>query len=780
MRNFVSRHRFEVLAAAASLFCVLVHIWSDNQLATGLTQGDTGTSAIGALRRGIKLLEGRATVLKFRLRGSELPHPAVLVVTIDEKSVQKYGLLPWPRTLMARALTHLHQAGVKAVGLDIAFTDEASDDGKVYRELLAQFDRTPGADSPALAAFRDDLARRSTQSPDDALEAAFKLAGPQVVQGVITYGENDLKAFTPEKVKEQTELLKPHLLEAEGNKPGQTFSLDKLESISMVSAQTPLRRFAEAGSNLGHFSYVPDLDGTIRRSPLLYKLTLARGLIPSMALETAAVFLDAKLVPTQTEQVSTGVRVEPKVGAPFQVPFQSNEPFLLIDYVGPESAFPQLSIGEVIEGTFEPGRVAGKAALIGVTVVGSTGDQRVTPFAESSAGVFAHASVLSNVLSQRFLTRPFSLAWWESAAMLGIGLVLSLLIPKLKSFGLKALVIVVAVSAWLVIDEMLFTRGTVLATIMPVASIFVTSFGMIFLGYLSVDREKLKIRATFKKYLGEDVMEEALKNPEKLKRGDKREMTVLFSDIRGFTTISERMVPEKLRDFIKGYLSPMTQLVFEEKGTLDKYIGDALMAFWNAPIDQNDHAIRACRCAWQMLIKLEELKAKWRTENYPEFDIGIGINTGPMIVGEMGSDVRADYTVMGDSVNLASRLEGTNKEYETRIILSEGTHAQVQTLVVSRRLGAVRVKGTRKPVKIYELKGIGAATADQAAAINAFEAGLDAYTEQRWEDAELAFAATLKLWPEDPPSRRYLEEIGTLKLRPPGPGWDGVYTATTK
>ncbi len=778
MGNFLSRRRFEVLALAASLVCAFLHVWSDAQPATGLTLGEGGASAFNVLGRGIRLLEGRAIDLKFRLRGVEVPHPAVLVVPIDEKSVQKYGLLPWPRTLIARALTHLHEAGVKAVGLDVAFTDEASDDGKVYRALLDTFDRTPGSD--ALGGFRAELARRSTASPDDALEAAFKLAGPTVVQGVLAYSEEDLKDFTPEKVKEQAELLKPQLLEAEGNRPGQTFSLEKLRSWPAYSAQTPLRRFAQTGSRLGHFSYVPDLDGTIRRSPLLVKLTGAGGLLPSMPLATAAVFLGAKLVPTQEGGLATGVRVEPASGAPFTAPFQSNEPFALIDYVGPSSAFPQLSIGEVIEGTFDQALVAGKAVLIGVTVVGSSGDQRVTPFSEFSPGVFAHASVLSGVLNRRFLTRPSSLVLLESLAMIVLGLVLARLIPQLKSFGLKALAIVATTSAWLVLDEMLFTRGTQLATIMPVGSILLTSFGLIFLGYLSVDREKLKIRSTFKKYLGEDVMEEALKNPEKLKQGEKREMTVLFSDIRGFTTISERMVPEKLRDFIRGYLSPMTQLVFDEKGTLDKYIGDALMAFWNAPIDQNDHAIRACRCAWQMLITLEELKAKWRAENYPEFDIGIGINTGPMIVGEMGSDVRADYTVMGDAVNLASRLEGTNKEYETRIILSEGTYAQVQGQVVVRRLGAVRVKGKRKPVKIYELKGIGAPDAAQTVAIDAFEAALDAYAEQRWDEAERCFSQALAGWPDDPPSRRYLEEIATLKVRPPGPGWDGVYTATTK
>jgi adenylate cyclase len=246
-------------------------------------------------------------------------------------------------------------------------------------------------------------------------------------------------------------------------------------------------------------------------------------------------------------------------------------------------------------------------------------------------------------------------------------------------------------------------------------------------------------------------MEEALKNPEKLTLGEKREMTVMFSDIRGFTTLSERMLPEKLASFINGYLSPMTQIVFDEKGTLDKYIGDAVMAFWNAPLEQADHALRACRAAIAMLAALDVLKARWRAEGFPEFDIGIGLNTGPMVVGNMGSDVRVDYTVLGDAVNLASRLEGTNKEYETRVIFGEGTHAHVQGKVSCRRLGAVRVKGKKQPVRIYELRGIGPPTAVDAEGIAAFEAALEHYAAQRWDEACAAFDTALAAWPEDPP-----------------------------
>jgi len=255
---------------------------------------------------------------------------------------------------------------------------------------------------------------------------------------------------------------------------------------------------------------------------------------------------------------------------------------------------------------------------------------------------------------------------------------------------------------------------------------------------------------------------------------------VLFSDIRGFTSLSEHMSPEKLADFINQYLSPMTQIVFDEKGTLDKYIGDAVMAFWNAPLDQPDHALRACRAAVHMLDRLEELKAAWRTAGYPELEIGIGINTGQMVVGNMGSDVRVDYTVLGDSVNLGSRLEGTNKEYDTRIIISEWTRGAVKDGIVTRRLGAVRVKGKKVPVGIYELRGLGTPSEPEGRAIAAFERGLSAWVARRFDEAEAAFKEVLTVWPHDTPTRNYLAELETFRAEPPPADWDGVVSLKTK
>ncbi len=431
--------------------------------------------------------------------------------------------------------------------------------------------------------------------------------------------------------------------------------IDRIQTWAQHSAQPPLARFAATGTRVGFFNIVPDPDGTLRRMPLFARLDAPRGLLPSLALQTAAVYLGAEIVPPLREhEGARGVELKTPRGTTL-VPYVNGEPFTLIHYPGSHRAFPTLSIADVIDGRFEPSAVEGKAVPVGLTVTGLVSDEAVSPFRENEPGVYSHASLVSSILAGDFLARPAGIALFELLVMIGVSLALALLVPRTRSFGLKGLVIMLVLAGGLLANVFAFSAGVQVTTVVPLSSAVLTAFGMIFLGYLSTDREKAQLRSTFSKYLGEDVMEEALKNPDKLARGEKREMTVLFSDIRGFTTLSERVIPEKLADFIKEYLNPMTRIVFEEKGTLDKYIGDAVMAFWNAPLDQPDHALRACRAALKFLDELERLKKRWREQSYPEFDIGVGINTGPMVVGNMGSDVRVDYTVMGDAVNLASR-----------------------------------------------------------------------------------------------------------------------------
>jgi adenylate cyclase len=785
MRSFLSRCRFELLALALAAVACALHGWVDASPAMGLQEGDRGTPL---LVRAVHLTEGRVTDLQFRARGPRQPHPSVVVVAVDEKSAQAHGRWPWPRSLLAKAIDRLREAGVGAVGLDMTFTDEAPDDAaRAYAQALQSLDKAlsaapPGAAS-VLAAYREELQTRGAANPDAALAEALTRT-PQVVQGLILYPEAERAQFAQQEA-ERGALLQPHLLRRfPGSVPGSFHEVDlaTVPSWRMYSAQLPVPVLARASPRLGFLNTVPDLDGALRRAPVFGKVERHQGLLASLEVQTAAAFLGADSVEPLYDPVLgrlVGARLRRQHGAPLVVPLPLDEPYVRINYPGPSNVFPTLSLADVLDGRFDPEAVRGKAVLVGVTLVGNY-DQRVTPFKEFEPGVYVHAAVLSNILAQDFLTRPEWLRALELLFMLGGALLLGRLLPRVR-FAWKLGAVALLAAGWLALDQALFTLGLHLATVLPLLSTFLSGFGVLFLGYVSVDAEKAKLRNAFQHYLDASVMEQVLAHPEKLKLGgERKELTVLFSDIRGFTSLSERMSPEGLVAFINQYLTPMTDIVFEQGGTLDKYIGDAIMAFWGAPVDQPDHALRACRAALRFVEKLEELRVRWRAEGLPEVDIGVGINTGPMNVGHMGTESRFNYTVMGDAVNLGSRLEGLTKVYGIRILLAEATHRQVAGHVITRRLGAVRVMGKREPVALHELRGLGQPVGPEAEAIRAFEEGVDRFAARDWDGAEARFRAVLALWPRDVPSMRYLEEISTFRRMPPGPEWDGVHTATTK
>jgi len=305
--------------------------------------------------------------------------------------------------------------------------------------------------------------------------------------------------------------------------------------------------------------------------------------------------------------------------------------------------------------------------------------------------------------------------------------------------------------------------------------------GIIIYRYISEEKEKKKIRGAFQHYLTASVINEMLKDPAKLKLGgDKKDLTVLFSDIRGFTTISEKLTPEELVRLLNEYLTAMTNIVFQYDGLLDKYMGDAIMAVFGAPLDQPDHAQRACLTALNMMTELHRLQNKWQEEGCPVLNIGIGVNSGDMVVGNMGSEMRFDYTVMGDMVNLGSRLEGMNKEYGSNIIISEFTYNTVKKTMCCRELDWVRVKGKKLPVKIYELLGEKDDESRWKDFIAGFEKGLALYRAVKWDEAITVFQKVLTMRPEDEASKIYIERCFKLKEEPPAQPWDGVFTMKTK
>ena len=320
--------------------------------------------------------------------------------------------------------------------------------------------------------------------------------------------------------------------------------------------------------------------------------------------------------------------------------------------------------------------------------------------------------------------------------------------------------------------------------IYPVLTMIAVYLGISIYRYITEEREKKKIKGAFQYYLTASVINEMLKDPTKLKLGgDKKDLSVLFSDIRGFTSISEKLTPEALVQLLNEYLTAMTNVVFHYDGLLDKYMGDAIMAVFGAPLDQPDHPVRACRTALGMMAELKILQEKWREEGRPIINIGVGVNTGDMVVGNMGSEMRFDYTVMGDAVNLGSRLEGINKEYGTNIVISEYTHEKVKDVFLFRELDSVRVKGKNQPVTIYELIGYKDDkdySEKWGNAVRLFEEGLTKYKQGLWDEAIECFGKVMEIRPSDPPSLLYIERSRTLKENPPAEPWDGVYTMTKK
>lgn len=590
--------------------------------------------------------------------------------------------------------------------------------------------------------------------------------------------------------------------------------------------------FAAATDHTGYFQAELDPDGTIRRTRLLAR----RGntYVPSLSLK--AFLLDrgytvrVKLEPEPVGRADLRRKVVSKFefldkeGEPrFSVPVDE-EARLFINYSGPQRMFSYISAASLLNAddklsvsqwATDPGSgkkgflirtvdrkefLKDKLLIVGATAIGVY-DLRLTPFEENYPGVETHANVLSNLVVEDLKHNPETAAAattlpgflrihpQEESAMwlilLVVGVVLSALLTWLGSLA-GLLVTLSTVFAIYAIDRhILFASGYIVNVSLPLISTFAIFVGITFYKYFTEERKKQELKGTFAKYVSPAVVDEILKDPGNIELGGKKmELTVMFSDVRGFTTISEKLDPRALSDLLNSYLTPMTDLVFAHKGTLDKYMGDAIMAFWGAPIHFDDHANKAAACALQMLVKLKELQADYAAKGLPSIDIGIGLNTGDMSVGNMGSNTVRSYTVMGDSVNLGSRLEGINKEYGTRIIVSEFTEKKIAADYVLREVDWVRVKGKAQPVRIFELIGAKAGELKAPDAMLAllpdFQAGFNLYHERKFQEAIDAFTRALGAKPDDECSQLYIERCQDYLKEPPPSEWDGVYTMKTK
>jgi adenylate cyclase len=535
----------------------------------------------------------------------------------------------------------------------------------------------------------------------------------------------------------------------------------------------------------GFFNVEPDADGVVRHSLLV--LPYGRSakiddwdLYGSLDVQAVRQFLglaDQQMVLDFSETGITALEFGPSL-----IIHPDAVGRMMIDYEGDVATYPYVSIADVVKHKFPAGTFKGKIVLVGASATG-IGDLRSTPFGGINyPGVEIHANVIDNILNKYFLLRGANQVGVDLAFIflfsVPLGLWLALAQPKSMLYGLLLLV-PFALGVWFA-----FLHGWWLNFIVPSGTLVANVGFVAMYRALVEEKEKRKVRGAFQQYLSAEVIRRLLENPN-LVKPRKTEITVMFTDVRGFTTISEKLDAQELAALLNEYLTDMTEIVFRHSGTLDKYIGDAVMAFWGAPFVIPGHATEGCHAALEMIACLAEMQKKWRAEGRPVLDIGVGLSTGVASVGNMGSELRYGYTALGDTVNLSARLEGLNKEYGTHILLSDATYAEVEDpLLVFRELDLIRVKGKLQPVTLYELiaaRGTPEGDApDLEARLEFFAQGRACYRERRWQDAQIIFERLLERWPGDGPARMYLNRCREYLVTGPEENWDGVYVMTHK
>lgn len=559
--------------------------------------------------------------------------------------------------------------------------------------------------------------------------------------------------------------------------------------------------------NTGFINTDLDSDGIIRFKRLISRS--GHQVFPSLALKSyllannrnANILLEFN-PGSSTKEVSKFEITDNDTGNVVETVPADGQGRLLINYAGPQKMFPYISLSDVINNdpniTYEQRvKVDGnwvvkkfsvkkteffkdRILVVGATAMGVY-DIRSTPFDENFPGPETHLNILENLMAKNFLIPLPNEAPYMILFLIGLGVFLTIVLSYFGAFTGLSVSALMLIALAFIDKNYIFGSGYVATIILPILLIIIIYITLTSYRYFAEERGKKELKQTFSKYVSPAIVNEILAHPKNIELGGRKtNLTIFFSDVRGFTTISEKLDPRALSDLLNSYLTPMTDIVFKNHGTLDKYMGDAVMAFFGAPLPEKNHADHACRCALESLVKLKELQAQFEKQGLPSIDIGIGLNTGDVSVGNMGSNTVRSYTVMGDAVNLASRLEGINKQYGTRIILSQFTKAAISKDFICREADLVRVKGKLEPVKIYELIGEKTVPQNWADLLPLYNDGLELYRQKMWIQATEKFNQALQIIPDDELSKLYMTRCQDYIAEPPPEDWDGVFVMKTK
>lgn len=702
----------------------------------------------------IRTVRERLEYLAYDLRlTASLPQttdasPQIVICDIDEASLQAEGRWPWSRVRLAELVDRLRDAGAAVVAFDMVFSEAETNPVRTVLDRL-------NTNDPRIAR------QLTTHMPAFDADARFaaSLAGLDSVLGFVLHNQPTPPSGTLPApiltIPTAVHTAIPALATSTGNLPA-------VQSASRAS---------------GFLTTLPDTDGVIRRSPLL--LRIGNAVYPSLALATASTYLLIDSPDIRLSRIGALETVDHIVLGDKRLAVDGSGQ-VLIPYRGAAGSFPHVSATAVLRGTIENDSLNNRVVLIGASAL-ALADLRATPVAGVFPGVEIQASILAGILEGRFPAEP---AWAKGAnftLILLLGLMLAIALPYLAAWSqlltaTAAFIGVTAGNVWL-----WQSADLALALSLPLLLILLLSVFNMSYGFLFESRSRRQLKNMFGQYVPPALVEEMSRHPDHFDfNGESRELSVLFADIRNFTTISEALSAGALKTLLNRFFTPMTRVIFDRRGTIDKYVGDMIMAFWGAPVQDIEHAEHAIAAALDMLHAVKELQMEFAREGLPEVNIGIGINSGVMNVGDMGSQYRRAYTVIGDAVNLASRLEGLTKYYGVHLVVGPRTR-ELAPGFAYRQLDRVRVKGKHEAVEVYAPLCRTTELSDALRQELATHAqALEHFWKREWPQAHALFAALHTAHPETPLYALYLERIEHLRDRPLPEDWDGVYERREK
>jgi len=655
----------------------------------------------------------------------------IVIIDMDGRSETELGRYQqWPRSYFTNIVNYLDKGRAAIIGLDILFVEDKRDP-KSDKDFVKSIEKT------------GNVVNALYFEQEDSLSWRYRMQTPP-------------REFTWEKF-------------------AYFFDENKREIFpSNDRIGNEFYKLLNAGYSLGHVNFRSDVDGVVRKTNLFSNFldqsypSLAFRIFTSLAGINEVDIIKGEGIKLLSEGEEVGM-----------IPLDQNGN-MLINWFGNFQTFRYISFYDVLEGRVPAEYFENKIILVGTSLPGLF-DLRSTPFNPQFPGVEIHANILYTLLNGNYISTASSGESFLFYAALGV--IVGIIIMFLSPVWSVIIIFFVGILEVFIAYYIQWEFNIWLPIITPIVTLLIT-FSLVYIyKYNTEEKGKRFIKDTFSHFVTHSVVEELLANPEKIKLGGERKnCTVMFSDVAGFTTISEQLTPEALVKLLNDYLTEMTNIIFKYDGMLDKYEGDAIMAVFGAPIEHGNHAYNACAAALGMQGQLIKLRELWGKQGRPQLHARLGLNSGDMVVGNMGSETRFDYTVMGDAVNLGARLEPANKQYGTMIMIGENTYQMAKEKIFARELDLLRVKGKTSPEKVYELVGLKDAGIPDARqqVLDIFARGFELYLKQEWSTALNYFKQALAIDRFDGPSKTYIKRCEQFIASPPDEGWDGVFTLLTK